>query len=121
MTTTHNVLLFSPVRGLIVRENMGAPGLIVERTCVLGPHMPIDHAITDRDGVFSFDAMTLPWPCKPRPDLHIAQRLDLIIDERIINLWACTRKDQQLHSENKGRPLNGIWRLDGELVSYNCN
>lgn len=111
--TKNDILMVSPVRGLILDGDAGAPGLIVQLHCFLGPDMMMIDAITNDQGLFFFDEQRLPWPCATSPDpLRIRQKLTVLLPAREVIVWEKVRTDQVMHSENDGVPMDLILKLN---------
>lgn len=106
-------VLFSPVRGVVVRDGVPVGGATVERTYrwVLKDVRGRDTVVTDPDGTFRFDAATgsgLLSSIMPHEPI-IEQKIVITHDGQAFEAWVYSKRDYVENGEAK-RPL--VMRCD---------
>ena len=117
-STFMRAVLFSPVELQLIRNDLPVVGVEVRRE-VSWRGAIVEKAITDTEGVVTFDALRrFSFTSFLPMELVVPQYISAVIDGKELELWLNTKRDGALNAELGGMPLKLRCNLSDELSLY---
>ncbi|MES2824596.1 MAG: DUF6795 domain-containing protein [Pseudomonadota bacterium] len=110
-----NVVLFSPMLGVVTVDGVPAVGAKIERNLFwIYKKREIDYVYTNENGEFNFGVKKDIFRVSPLSHFSISQQLTVFYKNKVIEIWRYSKSDADEYTELGGKPVNFRCELTDE-------